>query len=694
MIQIPSEIIRLYVKMQKKAVLFGAGGVGLMAIGYFGSENVECFVDNNKQKSGTVFNGIPIISFDVLLGKYANNEDYRIYITSDIYYKEIAAQLEMAQVSNYSFFRDYIPDERAVTLLLEQEVSNTCDRIIIVGTNNISELIMSVCEKIFPQKKLCIIADSDDSSKAGSLFYGYMVEKKSELYKYLSEDVLIILTIPQEGLQNNLSADINVQAKTIHANEALAFQNREYLEYIKKYKKIDPKRIMSSERLDIIPRYLLFKGLINHNLSDHVRSLYARTILTWNAGEEKIGIFSPRCKKGVEEHISEAQKLIQSMLEKGYEQEKYIPLSGGIPLDGAHRMAASIALGNDIWVHEIAGNPPRLSYNWFEDNGFSVKDRISILRGFADIYRSCGILLLYSPAAQFEDYVLSRIKERLTIVGCVDLDFSDNFYAFENFINEIYHTYQGNSSIKRKIHFLKMYPLVVKVILVSDEKNRKCNLYGEITQLKLEIRDKLTIDIPAEAYCTIHGTDSVKEFEELKEVCLSHNNFNQLYHRVNTVYRKEFIDMLDELKIECVQKEIPIQDVCVVGGGVLEVMGIRETHDIDVIIYPKHKARIAELDGTKLSENVEVVASGYFAGGDADLNETAVIDDADLHFIFYGCKFANLELVKKRKESNLFHREKDDEDLRLIQIYEDFLLYFDEKEIAKRRLAKYMEAKQ
>lgn len=666
-----------------------------MAIGYFGSENVECFVDNNKQKNGTVFNGVPIVSFDVLLEKYANNEDYRIYITSDIYFKEIAAQLEMARVNNYSFFRDYIPDERAVTLLLKQEVSDTCGTIIIVGTNNISELIMTVCEKNFPQKKLCILADSDDSSKADSLFYGYMVKKKSELFKYLGEDSLIILTIPHEGFQQDLPTDIITSKKIIHANEALAFQNKEYLEYIKNYKKIDPKEIMSSERLDIIPRYLLFKGLIDHNLSDHVKSLYARTILTWNAGEEKIGIFSPRCKKGVEEHIKGAQELIQSMLKKGYEQEKYIPLSGGIPLDGAHRMAASIVLGKDVWVHEIAGNPPRMTYNWFEDNGFSIKDRIAILRGFADIYRSCGILLLYSPAAQFEDYVLSRIRERLTIVGCVDLDFSNNFYAFENFINEIYHTYQGNSSMKRKIHFLKMYPLVVKVILVSDEKNKKCNLYGEITQLKLEIRDKLTIDIPAEAYCTIHGTDSVEEFEELKKVCLSHNNFDQLYHRVNTAYRKKFIDMLDELKLECVQRKIPIQDVCVVGGGVLEVMGIRETHDIDVIVYPKHKARITELGGTKLSENVEVVTSGYFiGGGDVDLNETAVIDDADLHFIFYGCKFANLELVKKRKESKVFHREKDEEDLRLIQIYEDFLLYFDEKEIAKRRLAKYMRAEQ
>lgn len=51
----------------RKVALFGAGEIGLWALGALSSskdEEVVCFIDNDKQKQGTCINSVPVISFE------------------------------------------------------------------------------------------------------------------------------------------------------------------------------------------------------------------------------------------------------------------------------------------------------------------------------------------------------------------------------------------------------------------------------------------------------------------------------------------------------------------------------------------------------------------------------------------------------------------------------------------------------
>lgn len=440
--------------------------------------------------------------------------------------------------------------------------------------------------------------------------------------------------------------------------------------------------------MDLIPRYLLVKALLAGNVDDYVKSLYARTILMWNGARERVGVFSNRAKNGVEEHIAAARALLEDMKMNGFDQKKYIPIGKNMFFDGCHRLAAAITLDEKIWVKDTNNTHGICDFKWFVKHGFDLNDQMHILEAFADIYKTCNIFLIFQPAMEQWDYIKNAISEDINIVGYFDLDFTDNFYAFENFINDIYKTYKENKAIKKKIDILKMSSLVVRVVLVDNEKDRDRNLYGIVTDKKTKLRDKLTYDIPSEAYCTLHAADSYEEFVDLKSIVFSYNNYKQLMRRVNNQYRNCFLDYLDELKGACLNRNIPISEVCIVGGGVLEAYGIRETSDIDIVVSDRVRKSLTTRHGIKISDNVEIVDSSYWRCDDGFLPTVdEMLLNSDYYFSLYGCKFANLELVKRIKESK--RREKDILDIALISRFQDFALYFDGKQRQKEQMKLY-----
>lgn len=63
----------------KKIILFGAGAYGRKALESYGRDRVACFVDNNPVLQGKLIDGIPIISFEVLMGIHRN---YQIVLSA------------------------------------------------------------------------------------------------------------------------------------------------------------------------------------------------------------------------------------------------------------------------------------------------------------------------------------------------------------------------------------------------------------------------------------------------------------------------------------------------------------------------------------------------------------------------------------------------------------------------------------
>lgn len=449
---------------------------------------------------------------------------------------------------------------------------------------------------------------------------------------------------------------------------------------------VDPKRIVCSGRLDVIVRYLLFRDIAFGRESDAHKSLYCRTILTRTGAIEPTGFFAESDKGGVETHIQLARELCQSIRVNGFKEEYYIPIANDFGLyNGAHRLACAMALDENVWVRKCGNHGIRdMDFKWLCDNGFSLEDKIRILRGFADIHKNCGMYVLYGAARERWDYLESYIGKRMQIVGTIDLDFSKDYIAFENLIHDIYHDYDSKSCIGEKVNLLKFADLVVRILLVSDEKEPDANLYENIRKTKVELRQLLGQDYAEGAYVTLHGSDSREEFEDLKQIILSVNNLKHLRLRMNSRVREEFLDWLRDFKEYCKVHGIDVADTCIVGSSPLEVMGIRDSTDIDIMISPELRSIYG--DGiTHLTPTLDIGTRNYVRNNDTVLiwDEQLIYDD-DCHFMFMGCKFANVEHVLYRKASS--EREKDIKDVRLIKIFFEYARNFDDKIVLQQQI--------
>ncbi|MEH2952019.1 SPASM domain-containing protein [Candidatus Merdisoma sp. JLR.KK011] len=85
----------------KKNVIFGAGSYGLQALKKLGREQTAYFLDNDKEKQGTSFQGLPVISAEEFLPM---KEQYHVVIASRLYAGNMERQLLEAGVADYSFF--------------------------------------------------------------------------------------------------------------------------------------------------------------------------------------------------------------------------------------------------------------------------------------------------------------------------------------------------------------------------------------------------------------------------------------------------------------------------------------------------------------------------------------------------------------------------------------------------------------
>lgn len=416
-------------------------------------------------------------------------------------------------------------------------------------------------------------------------------------------------------------------------------------------KNIDPKGLVCSDRLDIIVRYLLFRDISFSKENDIHKSLYCRTILSRTGANEPLNHFSEKEKNGIEAHLVAARALCESMKKKGFEQDCYVPVAEDYGLyNGAHRLACAMALNENVWIKECGEHGVRdMDFKWFSDNGFSTEDKIRILRGFADIHRDCGIFVLWGTAQSKWEYIQTNISRKMKIVGFVDLDFSKDYIAFENLVHDIYQDYKEESCITEKIHLLKFSNLVVRIILVSDEYSQDNNLYECIRETKAILRKCLEYDYPNDAYVTLHASDTREEFIDLKNTVLSVNNLRYLSLRRNCTIRNQFYEWLLSFKEYCHTRGIDIADTCIVGSSPLEVLEIRNSTDIDIVIAPE--LRNIYGDGiTHLTPTLDIVTRNYIRNDkECIVYDEQLIYDDNYHFMFMGCKFVNAEYVLYRK---------------------------------------------
>ncbi len=140
-----------------------------------------------------------------------------------------------------------------------------------------------------------------------------------------------------------------------------------------------------------------------------------------------------------------------------------------------------------------------------------------------------------------------------------------------------------------------------------------------------------------------------------------------LFEKFTSGGGKTILGLIPEFRVFLNEKQIPIEEVCIVGSSVMDIFGIRESHDLDFIVSYEYSSQFSEkAEKVTDSGNIEKVNKNWLRNDKKTVfSDDEIITNEDLYFIYQGFKVAKLPLLVYKK--TILQREKDLLDLELIQ---------------------------
>jgi len=428
---------------------------------------------------------------------------------------------------------------------------------------------------------------------------------------------------------------------------------------------LNPRSLPLGLRFDLVVKYLYARqrlGLQPAASDIDAKRLYVQHIHLRTGGAEP----GDEARKGsIDDFLSQFDALIAAMAQEGFDPLQAIPYSqeNGLPLNGAHRIAAALAIGCDIAVQFLAGEGGRWDMAWFRTHGFSRDDCDLLLRTWAELKgpQAC-VVLLWSPVESHWDALEREIAQSMAIIDARTVEFARP--AFDELVHDIYSFDWGpktGANIARKVDLLTPFAPRVRVLFCELPADSAPELPK---QMKVALRDAYAQVSPVDHFTTLHVTESEAETAHLMRIFANRNNLQRLGRR--PPLRAELIDMLVEMKATVEARGIALDDCCVVGSSVLDVLGLRAADDVDFTL--KSALRFAQFDGgvTHLSPRLDVVSFNYprsFSDAPA-LTDDEMIERPSAHFHVRGVRFADPRIVLTRKQHQ--RRDKDLRDVGLL----------------------------
>lgn len=252
--------------------------------------------------------------------------------------------------------------------------------------------------------------------------------------------------------------------------------------------------------------------------------------------------------------------------------------------------------------------------------------------------------VLFGPVLEHWNRIDGMLALDYRVTGRRDVIFrSDEKDGFREFIHDLYPTH-SRRRIERKCADLVSYPLAVRVVTAEGDS-------GKRHTTKDRIRGEFSEIARRDLFITIHSSDTDDEARM----------FWSMTHPTNLIHTRQrrrasdgFLERTGSARAELDSAGIDRADACVVGGGVLEAMGIRTASDFDVIVPAalRDKTRFRSID----------LAAPWYSRG--EVSDDAIIADPQYHFWADGLKFAALDIVQARKAAS--KREKDAADVALM----------------------------
>ena len=431
-----------------------------------------------------------------------------------------------------------------------------------------------------------------------------------------------------------------------------------------------PRKLLSSSRVDVAVKYMFAQSVLGKSISaspDEVASIYRQHIMIRTKGREPYREASKSTLFDFEEFYRE---LIRDTAENGFDFTSPIQVSGttGQILNGAHRLAAALSLGLDtvsVRMDFTAGGRS-WDLNWFRDYGFSVTALNLIKSTWLELTEATAKFVLVWPPA-LERFRL--LNDSLTNFGeTMDVAWYELGEGFAEFVLDVYSFQHGPNvsetapHIREKARRLQEYGTDVALILL-DQSRKEQNM---VTQdLKLALRTSIRIDSLPEQD-TVHMADTQAEQEHLEMIMLNERNMRS--YREIPALGANLTRRLETLKEVMESLQLPRLSCSIVGGSVLELHGIKEADDLDIVLSPESRRGQFGPKSHKLCQDVDLVAENYFRQVPVEergqMSDRALVSRPANYIYRRGYKFENIELLIQKKRYS--QRPKDLADLRLI----------------------------
>jgi len=230
------------------------------------------------------------------------------------------------------------------------------------------------------------------------------------------------------------------------------------------------------------------------------------------------------------------------------------------------------------------------------------------------------------------------------------------------FVNDVYSYNDGlnvdtQQNIQNKIN---------RLMNQSDEKVTIIEYVStNVTNAKIfrdAIREKYQDQVEGPAFDIIHTATTESECIYLNRIIQSQCTMRSYSYRPNLSENlRQRLFVLDKwLKKENIQKT----DVCIVGGAVFDMAGVKQCDDVDIILKDRVRYPRFTEKSQLIVPGLDVVVAGY--GNKSNMNkrwkDEEVISNNGLHVFVRGFLFADPMIVFERKRVSA--RKKDIEDIK------------------------------
>jgi hypothetical protein len=413
---------------------------------------------------------------------------------------------------------------------------------------------------------------------------------------------------------------------------------------------VSPCSLRLRERFDIFVKYQFARSILQGEENGFWRDAYLSHIQTLN-GFTEIDQSGKPVKLGAEQFEQSFRSTIESIRSNGFDEEYAVPISKeNCPLNGAHRIAACMALGIDVVVQRKNESfVPKWDYRFFSSGGFNSVMADAVAQSMVLQSKKMHVAFIFGSAfAQRED-AIAKIRSfgNISYEKTVALSKTGTqnlirvLYEGERWLGKRELGYIGASS-KSKPCFPKGCPLKAHAVFFQRNDDLE-----SLIRCKAEIREVFGV-----GNHSIHITDTPDEVEIISNWILNCNGINLLNNKRFGKFAAFEAD-LKQLNLDIDASGVDRKHVCVAGSGVMAAYGLRDSRDLD-FIATKEAESILMKSGLK-SNNAHLETYQQ--------NPHEIIANPLEHFVYQGLKFQSIQSLAELKQQRGESKDKIDLDL-------------------------------